>query len=483
MISSKKTTSFFNPKLATEFHFSDQGWARPGDARFDPKFEYLAHRLCAVGDKFYVKNPRDGAWEEVSNKSQATARVYQEHGGMQSLHGVQQIISLDDIKAFFAVGIVHFKAVTYAPGMPDFLWFNGERRLNVYLDRRIDGITDNIEHVEEFLKVIRNSLCDAPDEIGLVEMIDEIMGTEHTPFRWVIHWLAARYQMPGFCPQTNLWFCGARGTGKGSIMAVMRQIMGPKSVGKIDASDIARGWTTSLFGAEILEWDEFKGNGWHDFNRFIKEKTGNQTYAATQRNVGDVLHPNVAFHMFSTNDPYPIFVEKDDRQNTFLKTNGTDEWKSRAKGLWTPTGELVDDRIVTGFAALLNNVTVDIGFIKTPLITALKTSLASHFDDDTIVQWIESVKDNSVGWETPSWEDLHREYRAYCQNHTSSKPVDLKAFKAGMKDGDHAKECVGKKRMSDGSRKSVRFIKLAIFDTNDNEDEGTVTPLFDRGAA
>ena len=483
MISHRKTKSYFNPNLATPFTFQDQGFAMKGDTRFDVKFSYLANRCCAVGDRFFVKNPRDGAWEEITNKAQAVARVFQEHGGLQAIAGQTQIVGLDDVKAFFSVGIVHFKAITYAPGMPDFLWFNGERRLNVYLDRRIDGEEDDIPATEEFLKVIRNSLCDAPDELDLLAMLNEIDGPAPTPFKWVIHWLAARYQMPGFTPQTNLWFCGSRGTGKGSLMSVMRQIMGPKAVGKVDASDIARGWTTSLFGAEVIEWDEFKGNGWHDFNRFIKEKTGNQTYSATQRNVGDTLHPAVAFHMFSTNDPYPIFVEKDDRQNTFLKTNGTEEWKSRAKGLWTPTGELVDDKIVTGFAALLNNVAVDIAFIKTPLVTALKTSLASHFDDDTILQWIESLKDNSVGWETPSWEDLHREYRAYCQNHTSTKAMDLKAFKAAMTNDGHAKVSVGKKRMVDGSRKSVRFVKLAIFADNDDQDEASVTPLFGREVA
>lgn len=473
MISPKKTESFFNQTLAKEFSFASQGWANKSDLRYSPKFVYLAERVCAVGDRFFIKNPRNQAWEEVSNKAHATTRVFQEHGGVRVIDGIQQIVGLDDVKAFFAVGIIHFRAVTYAPGMPEFIWFNEDRRLNVYVDRRIDGDIDHIAYAEEFLKVIRNSLCDAGAEIGLDDMIAEIMGSEPTPFRWVIHWLAARYQMPGFVPQTNLWFCGARGTGKGSIMAVMRQIMGPKAVGKADANDIGRGWTTSLFGAEIIEWDEFKGNGWHDFNRLIKEKTGNQTYSTTQRNVGDVLHPAVAFHMFSTNDPFPIFVEKDDRQNTFLKTNATAHWKARAKGLWTPTGELVEPRIVTGFAALLNAVDVDIAFIKTPLITALKTNLANHFDDDTIQQWLESVKDNAVGWETPSWEDLHREYRAYCQNHTSTKAVDLKTFKATMLEAGHAKATVGKKRMVDGSRKSVRYVKLAIF----GDDDDAVVPF------
>lgn len=476
MLSHKKTKAFIKPNLCQHYIFSDQGWNTIGDPRWSEKFQYLASVVCAVGDRYYVKHKTQGTWEELSNKAHTVARVYQEHGGRIVHNGVTHIVEFGDIGAFMATGIVHFRGTTYAPLMGDFLWFNGERRLNVYVDRRIDGDNDHIGAAEEFLKVIRNSLCAAPDEVGIEAMIEEIYGTERTPFRWVMHWLAARYQRPGYITQTNLWFCGARGTGKGSLLSIMRSILGAKAIGKIDAADIARGWSGSMFGCDILEWDEFKGGGWHDFNRFIKEKTGNETYAITQRNVGDILHPNVAFHVFSTNERFPIYVEKDDRQNSFISTSSDEAWKARAKALWTEdTNEIADPAVITGFAALLNEIKIDLAFIRTPLVTAKKTALIDYFDEDTIKEWLSDVSENSIGYEMPSWEQLHTNYAMYVRSHLSVKPMDIKEFRTTMKDGGHAKETVGKTNGPDGKRKSFRYVRLTVLDAVSDDGANIVS--------
>lgn len=460
MISAPKLDPGLKPGLVSQF-YANQGWNIPHDPRFNDKFQYLAKIVCAVGDKFYVKN-RNGTWEVVTNKAHTTARVFQEHGGTVSLGGVQKIIDLDDVKAFMAVGIVHFHDTIYAPLEGDFLWFNGERRLNIYKDNRLAGDTDHIANCEEFLKVVRNSLCNAPDELPLEGMLEEIWSDRPTPFRWVMHWLAARYQMPGYTTQTNLWFCGKRGTGKGSLMSVLRMVFGASAVGKIDASDVSRGWSGSLFGADIIEWDEFKGTGWYDLNRFIKEKTGNETFSITKRNIGDVLQPMVAGHIMSTNEDHPMFVESDDRQNCFIATTKLDEWKTKAKALWDAgTNEIVDPLIPSGMAALFNSIELDLPFIRSPLATDLKASLADYFADDSIKAWLTEMTERSIGFETPSWEDLHHNYRQFCLNHTSSKPKDLKTFKKAMLDEKHAEEAFGKRKQPDGTRKSYRYVRLA----------------------
>ena len=456
--SHRKTTSGMKPDLVSAYTFSDQGWNRPGDPRFNDVFGYLAQRLCMVGDTYYIKHPSKHVWESIASKTAAIARVYQEHAGTVTINGVQKVVSLDDIKVFCTIGIVSFANVIYAPLQPDFLWFANERRLNVYRDTRIDGIVEHIDSAEEFLRILRNGLCNATDELDVLAMIGEATGKDQTPFRWLIHWLAARYQLPGYTSQTNLWFCGARGTGKGSLLSVLRVVFGGKAVGKIDSSDINRGWSNSLFGADIIEWDEFKSGGWHDLNRFIKEKTGNETYTVTARNIGGTEQPFVAGQIMTTNDAHPMFVEEDDRQNSFIKTTSDPAWKARAKALWSSdTNALLDPCIPFGFAALLNLIEIDFDFIRRPLNTALRDDLVDYFKNDSVEQWIEH--DGQTGYDHPSWDELHRSYKTFTLSHANGKPKDLKTFKKYLVENKLAKEDFAKIKVG-GLRKTKRYARL-----------------------
>lgn len=474
---SNRKENYTLPKGVQPLTADNVGWNIPSDPRHSPKFAYLARIVCSVRDVYYVRS-HSGQWEEVKTKPNTIARVFQEHGGAQLIGGTQQVIDLDTIKAFLSTGIQSYRALTYAPGAPEFVTFNGERRLNVWTDLRIDGDADDIEATEEFLKIIRNSLCGADDELPLPEMLDEIMSDRQTPFRWVMHWLACRYQRPGYTPQTNLWFCGRRGTGKGSLMSVMRAILGPKSVSKIDKADIARGWSDSMFGADLIEWDEFKGAGWHDFSNLIKEKTGNESYLVTSRNVGSVLQPAVGFHIFTTNERLPIFVEQDDRQNSFIATTENLAWSARAKALWDENNEL-DPRIIPGFAALLNAIEIDLAFIRSPIITALRTKLADHFTDTTIPDWIDTyVNDHPISF--PKWAELHESYGEFVRKHCSTRPLDLKAFRAAMEDGGFAKEVVRKEFVGNHpERKSVRYVRLT--QRGDDQPEAEIVSLLKAG--
>lgn len=273
-----------------------------------------------------------------------------------------------------------------------------------------------------------------------------------------MHWLAARYQRPGYVSQINLWFCGKRGTGKGSLLSILRMVFGSKSIGKIDASDIDRGWSDSLYGADFIEWDEFKSTGWRDLNRMIKEKTGNESFLTTTRSVGSTLQPFVAGQIMSTNDTRPMFVEEDDRQNSFIRTAGSEEWKLRANALWLQdTNEIVDTSIPSGFAAFLNAVEVDYAFIRRPLSTAFRAELVDHFADDSIEQWIADAVDSGTVFENPSYSELHHSYRDFVRDHLAIRAKDIKTFRGELKEKNLVTDTVRKT----AERKSYRCLVLS----------------------
>jgi hypothetical protein len=285
--------------------------------------------------------------------------------------------------------VVTFDGLAYIPLYPRQVWFNGQRLVNTWTEKRVAGRTEDIEALGDFLRMVRMSLCGETDEKTLDEMIREITGSEPTPLRWVMHWLAVPFQRPGMITQTNLWFIGRRGTGKGTLVAVMNRLLG--TVGKVSDEEIKRGWTDHLFGFTLAEWDEFEDT-WHSFLSRIKKITGNDKVSFTKRNVGTWEHPNVSQHIFSTNQAKPVQVEADDRQNTYLATSSNWEyWQEWVRDtFWdASTNDLRDHRIVTGMGALLGTLKIDWKFIKQPLRTDLRAQYVEAFQDGIEVWYAE----------------------------------------------------------------------------------------------
>jgi hypothetical protein len=475
-ISTPKPGSGIKQSLFQPYTFQDKSWSDPTDPNH-AKYSYLADKCVLVGETYYVRDKLTRAWTTVSKRG-VIAKLLTEWGGFITTNGNSFAITQDEIKQYLRAGIPAVDGITYAPGASDFLTFKGSKRLNLYTDNRLAGDTDHIANAEEFLKVIRNSLCAAPDELPLDAILAEINGTESTPFRWVMHWLAARYQRPGYAPFTNLWFIGPlRGVGKGTLISAMDGVLGGAAVGKVSQEDIARGWTNSIFGHEFVEWDEFDGGGWYDFLRLIKRVSGNPTFLANTRNIGSNEHPAIAMHIFSTNDDTPIRVEEHDRQNTFIATTTRQAWADRARALWdAETREFVDPHLVSGFAALLNAIEIDFKCINHPLKTALREELREAFEDN-VRQWFseagEILWDNAGGKPIP-WDDLHTAYSDFVRDHCNTKRDDLKEFKRKLTRYCFASD-VSTTVTRGGERRKVRCAKLH-FKTN-TEDTNAVVEL------
>jgi hypothetical protein len=436
-ISPLKTTSGIKASLVPVYDFSDIAWHNTGDLNY-PKFKYFTELCVQVRDTFYIFDKAVGAWRGMADFKSTMRTLCQQYLGVQTIMGVQMALTQDDLKNFFTHGIVSFDGTVYAPGMGPFVFYQGQKRLNIYKDWRMAGDVDDIPETEQFLKVVRNSLCNAQDGKDLAAMVDELCSKEKTAFRWAMHWLAARYQMPGFTTQTNLWFLGIRGTGKGSLVQAMTALLGTAAVGKVSKEDMGRGWSDSLYGKELLEWDEFKSEkGWRDFGATIKEKTGNDTMQVSIRTLNSFSTPAVAMHLFTTNEDRPIQVEDTDRQNSFISTTEDKEVALTSKALFDPvTREFRNPKFLSGFAALLNELVVDIDFICSPFNTDKREELRAE-SEDTTTSWLEGYEPNT-SFET--WEDLHTEYKTWVSDHMNMRPEDIKSFKRKVRKAGRAED-------------------------------------------
>lgn len=365
----------------------------------------------------------------------------QQRLGAHSFEGQSVPITRSCVAKFLADGVLSIDSTIYAPDQGLLCVFKSCKRLNTWVDERVVGRIEDVPHCEEMLKVIRNSLCAEPDELPLQDMLDEINSDRPTKFRWVMHWLAYRFQRAGCTPFTNLWFVGeSRGIGKGTLIGLMGYLIGGINVGKVNQSDVEKGWSDSLANRELLEWDEFKSvRGLHDLSDFIKRVTGNPTIQTNKRNVGGTESPNVAMHIFSTNQPNPMMTDKNDRQNTFIGTT-TDmvKWEERCKALYDhskPAGVFADARLISGFAGLLSGISIDLAFVNRPLVTEKAMSLRMR-SQDTFLRWVCAGKMVDAyrmrGFHT--WEDLFDRYVSWVRDYAlHSKPCDLNEFKERMR--------------------------------------------------
>lgn len=431
------------PGLTETYDFEDQAWSRQGDPRYEPKYRYLSSVCVALASKsggFLVKSRMGNSWQAVGKKEFVVAKLYQEWAGMVMIDGVAHSITLDDIRDYLAKGLTSFDGTCFVPLHGPFVLIRQgdqcHRLVNLWNERRVTGDDDHIAHLENFLRLVRESLCGATDSKDLSGMLQEIVGPEPTPFKWVVHWLAVPYQKPGATTQTNLWFIGRRGTGKGTLVAVMNRILG--SVGKVDDEEIKRGWNDHMFGHLLVEWDEFEDT-WHSFLGKIKKYTGNETVQYTRRNFGQWVAPNVSQHIFSTNKSKPLQVEHDDRQNTFIATTeDAEKWQSWVSAtFWDrETNALADPRIVTGFAALLGSIEIDWGFIKKPLKTDLRAEYVEAFAD-LVETWLANDRKLKKRFNEAlefGLECIYDDYREWVKQYDPNrKPDNFRDWKAKMK--------------------------------------------------
>lgn len=294
----------------------------------------------------------------------------------------------------------HMHNIIGIPFGPEFIGYNGEKRLNIWVDRRLNGDAAHRTKGRLILRMIYRAIC-AGDELDSdinkeMDILEEQVLTDtftSQEFRFVIHYLAELYQRPGVNILSNLWLCGTlEGIGKGTLLDLMSLLIGSNLSCLLDQSDIERGWSDHLLGKVLVEVDELDTSGQGSWNgkkwaNWIKDKTIKDVATFTERKVGVHEVINIGNYIFTMNDETPIYLDKSDRRNYFVKTTDDAEWVRYAAEINEQIVKVDSIGCATGLGWFLERVDVDRRFINRGHTNAFKQSIQSG-NIGEVEEWI-----------------------------------------------------------------------------------------------
>lgn len=385
----------------TAYDFHDNAVMTNGSDIYDKYVDYLGRRCIVIGDRFYVKEAGTGHWSKMTKPS-ARSTLYSQHGGAETSLG----ITMSKIEEFTTKHVPVFAAPIFAPGAPEFVIYNGTKRLNIFVDRRCPADFSLFEHAEIIMRLIRENLCDeAPKSFD--EMFEEIDSGQRTTFAYVMHWLASAYVNVGHHIGTALWFVGPnQGVGKGTLLKIMKHLIGAGHVASVNVKEFET-WNSFLNEAVLVEGDEVNFGTRKELAAMMKMMIGNSAITIRERNVGSYCIPNVANWIMTTNDLAPILLDPGDRRHTMIQT--TSDWSRNSLAIKFNTMPKADrENCIAGFAAILQSIVIDTRWISKPFETGLKRSIIDE-SRDPVERWFATTWTTDFIWgvgKVRSSEDL-----------------------------------------------------------------------------
>jgi len=402
--------------LYSTYTLDDHQWSNPqtrsqsycGQSLI-PLFDSLlvfAERCIMINGRYWMRIGLDNSWMVKNNASEA-------HKEAINLWQHQRVGSFKIDKEFLNIffdGVIklpqtgatgkliytefhigscpHFQGITCIPYGPMFINYKGLRQLNIWSDRRLVSDFNERSKGRLMLRLIYRSLCsgveiDADSNIEMDKLEEQVLTGQFTnnEFKFMIMWLAAQYQKPGVKLQTNVWLCGLlEGLGKGSVAEIQRVLLGRNISVLFNQKEIERGWSDFLIGKSFVEVDEldtktdkkFGGKFW---GNWIKTTTIKHEASFTQRNIGtnDVI--NIGNYLFTINDEEPIYIDKSDRRNYFIKTSDDAQWVEYASVLQSMMIIPEPEKVAAGFGWYLERVDVDYQYIGRAHNNIFKTQI------------------------------------------------------------------------------------------------------------
>jgi hypothetical protein len=405
----KNRVSGVNQKHYTQYNFQDHIWNMSTPA--NKYMLELAERCVKIDGMYHLKKP-SGHWAVFSNEKDAM----REAGNMwigSTLCG-SYMITTEVIKLFFSGmrdnWIGKTKTVEFVgscpnldhsmviPLGPNFITYDNKTFLNTWHDDMIEGDIRNLRSGKAVLLMIYRSLCNGdelhPDNATEADILyNQVLTNNYTnlDFKFCIYWLAKIVQAPGCNLQTNLWFCGAQeGVGKGTLVNIMRNIIGHRAVGDLNQTEIEAGWNDHIVGKMLMSSNEFdttgkmNGKAW---NKWIKNTCNDEIVSIRQRNMSSKTVLNISNWIFTSNDENPLYLDKTDRRNHLIKTTDDPQWKEFAAHIKVNYVDKDPKSIAEGFAYILEQVMVDDVFVNTSFINNLKASIIAD-SQNMVEEWI-----------------------------------------------------------------------------------------------
>ena len=178
-----------DPNLYSDYDFSDLLWY--SDTQKRPAYEHLARNCIQTSaGSFMVRNHND-TWAHCPNVASATSALYNLWSCSAAV-----IITSDTVRGFFKDGLIVFGQPILIPNGPEFVWFGGERRLNVWVDKREEILIPNVDLERSFdiFRLIHGAICANEEDVTFEQLMAELNSDTPSEFRWICHWIANMYQ-------------------------------------------------------------------------------------------------------------------------------------------------------------------------------------------------------------------------------------------------------------------------------------------------
>lgn len=396
-----KRVSGVDPSAYKQYKFEDHIWFKsPAD---NTDLIDLVKRCVKVDGTYYLFDKNNSHCMRITKDGDQ--KKHANNVWLEERLPSGTVISEELIETFFSGVITTYKTVgkkTFAvktqigscpilqqtisiPLGPKYVTLNGSTALNTWVDEMITGDVKHLNDGKAILRMIYRCLCAGEqldtDSVKECDMLlQQVIDDQWTnlDFRFVMNWLAALVQRPGYNITSNLWLCGTReGVGKGTLVKIMKEILGASSVGKLNISEVERGWNDHLQGKQLVEIDEFEEKGKmtkKDWNTWIKANTCEPVLSIAKRNSSSYTVINVSNFIITTNEEEPLWLGKSDRRNQFVRTWDSPKAVAMASALRGAV-DIDPIRWAKGLAYILERVTVDWKFISKAHINDFKQEI------------------------------------------------------------------------------------------------------------
>lgn len=440
-----------NKNLYSAYNFDDHIWYQnkngQGANQIKPPYDYndllhLANRCVKIGKEYWMKKVGGDQWVSFSN-GDAEKEALNTWMGATLPSGA--LIDSDIIHTFFSGdatilinGKLGKQKIGSCPNIyqkivipmgPQFVNYDNHQYLNTWYDEMIEPDSNHLDVGRAVLMMIYGGLCDgtvdksnmAAESIRVFDMVKNNQ-YDSQEFKFLMNWLAALVQYPGINLQTNVWLLGTlEGVGKGTLVDIMRLILGRDFVGTLNQAEIEAGWNDHLVGKQLVEINEFDTDGkWNGrmWNKWIKGHTIEPTFKVRQRNTTSYTVAHIGNFIGTSNVEDQTFIDEHDRRNQFIKTSDDTFWTSYAAGIQIGYFKKNPTALAAGFSEILNLVTVDLDFISRSFKNHFRQSIVS-FNMGIIESWL--TYDPTI--ERGQWRmagEWYDDFKKWFYNHYSS---------------------------------------------------------------
>ena len=287
-----------------------------------------------------------------------------------------------------------------------------------------------------------------------------ICDSDTSALHWLKHWMAAKVQQPALSNKVAVLMTGLPGSGKNTVYAVLREMLGRDNCAVIQRGDLESSFNARWVTKLLVLGDEIVGKeGFKDIGEQLKVLINGDEIQRHAKYANQLTVKNRISWLFASNSDVALDVEDGDRRYTILSNHDElpEDYRTMLAACWnpddTPTSSFREE--IAGLYAELLDLKVDRTLVRRPyenearrfLIEANRPAHETFFrqvDEHGIDEWLERVtlySDYSLNAKRETWDFkekgiarsvVYRCYVEFCKS-VGQKPRSATKFGVAVK--------------------------------------------------